>query len=138
MRNLSRDYSYADFEVRVAMDAEPQQAIDLVRASADQIVGEPRFAYTLLGGAEVFGLDRFDGGAMIVKGRFKTRPQKQAEVLRAFNVVLKDAFDKAHVPLATPATVLRTSAAFEQWMTRGSLGEEKVPPPSEPPAAAPA
>ncbi|KHK51967.1 mechanosensitive ion channel protein MscS [Ralstonia sp. A12] len=142
VRNLSRDYSYADFEVRVAMDAEPQQAIDLVRASADQIVGEPRFAYTLLGGAEVFGLDRFDGGAMIVKGRFKTRPQKQAEVLRAFNVVLKDAFDKAHVPLATPATVLRTSAAFEQWMTQVAPGGEKgdrVPPASsEPPAAAPA
>ncbi|MGM3274487.1 mechanosensitive ion channel family protein [Ralstonia sp. 24A2] len=138
VRNLSRDYSYADFEVRVAMDAEPQQAIDLVRASADQIAGEPRFAYTLLGGAEVFGLDRFDGGAMIVKGRFKTRPQKQAEVLRAFNVVLKDAFDQAKMPLATPATVLRTSPAFEQWMTQvGGEKMDKVPPASnEPPAGA--
>ncbi|MBP0532802.1 hypothetical protein J8J19_21785, partial [Mycobacterium tuberculosis] len=72
VRNLSRDYSFADFEVRVAMEAEPQQAIDLVRAAADQIAGEPRFAYTLFGGAEIFGLDRFEGGAMIVKGRFKT------------------------------------------------------------------
>ena len=142
VRNLSRDYSFADFEVRVAMDAEPQQAIDLVRAAADQIAGESRFAYTLLGGAEVFGLDRFDGGAMIVKGRFKTRPQKQADVLRAFNVVLKDAFDKAHVPLASPATVLRTSAAFEAWMTQVAPGGEKadkMPPASnEPPAGAPA
>ena len=141
VRNLSRDYSFADFEVRVAMDAHPQQAIDLVRTAADQIAGEPRFAYTLLGGAEVFGLDRFDGGAMIVKGRFKTRPQKQAEVLRAFNVALKDAFDKAQVALASPATVLRTSPAFEQWMTQvapGSEKGEKVPPTSEPPAAAPA
>jgi len=141
VRNLSRDYSFADFEVRVAMDAHPQQAIDLVRTAADQIAGEPRFAYTLLGGAEVFGLDRFDGGAMIVKGRFKTRPQKQAEVLRAFNVALKDAFDKAQVALASPATVLRTSPAFEQWMTQvapGSEKGEKAPPTSEPPAAAPA
>ncbi len=140
VRNLSRDYSFADFEVRVAMDADPQKAIDLVRTAADQIAGEPRFAYTLLGGAEVFGLDRFDssnGGAMIVKGRFKTLPQKQAEVLRAFNVVLKDAFDGAKMPLATPATVLRTSPAFEQWMTQ--VGGEKVAPASnEPPAGAPA
>ncbi|ANH72400.1 mechanosensitive ion channel family protein [Ralstonia insidiosa] len=140
VRNLSRDYSFADFEVRVAMDADPQKAIDLVRTAADQIAGEPRFAYTLLGGAEVFGLDRFDssnGGAMVVKGRFKTLPQKQAEVLRAFNVVLKDAFDAAKMPLATPATVLRTSPAFEQWMTQ--VGGEKVAPASnEPPAEAPA
>ncbi|CAJ0813972.1 mechanosensitive ion channel family protein [Ralstonia flaminis] len=138
VRNLSRDYSFADFEVRVAMDADPQKAIDLVRTAADQIAGEPRFAYTLLGGAEVFGLDRFDssnGGAMIVKGRFKTRPQKQAEVLRAFNVVLKDAFDEAKMPLATPATVLRTSPAFEQWMTQ--VGGERVSLGSnEPPAGA--
>lgn len=144
VRNLSRDYSFADFEVRVAMDADPQQAIDLVRTTADQVAGEPRFAATLLGEVEVFGLDRFDGGAMIVKGRFKTRPQKQADVLRAFNVALKDAFDKAHVPLATPATVLRTSPAFEQWMTQVVPGGEKTevaekasPPSSEPPAAAP-
>lgn len=136
VRNLSRDYSYADFEVRVAMDANPQQAIDLVRAAADQIAGEPRFAATLLNGAEVFGLDRFDGGAMIVKGRFKTRPQKQADVLRAFNVVLKDAFDSAHVPLAAPATVLRTSPAFEQWMTRVAPDEGRVRSAAdEPPAA---
>ncbi|WP_439892418.1 mechanosensitive ion channel family protein [Ralstonia sp. 25C] len=139
VRNLSRDYSFADFEVRVAMDAEPQRAIDLVRKAADQIAGEPRFAYTLLGGAEVFGLDRFEGGAMVVKGRFRTRPQKQADVLRAFNVVLKDAFDQAHVPLATPGTVLRTSPAFEEWMTRVSPGGEKVQPESgKPPSAAPA
>lgn len=140
VRNLSRDYSFADFEVRVAMEVDPQKAIDLVRTVADQIAVEPRFAYTLLGGAEVFGLDRFDssnGSAMIVKGRFKTRPQKQAEVLRAFNVVLKDAFDQAKMPLATPATVLRTSPAFEQWMTQ--VGGEKVSPASnEPPAGAPA
>jgi small-conductance mechanosensitive channel len=137
VRNLSRDYSFADFEVRVAMEAEPQQAIDLVRAAADRIAGEPRFASTLLGGAEIFGLDRFEGGAMIVKGRFKTRPQKQADVLRAFNVVLKDAFDNAHVPLATPATVLRTSAAFEAWMTRAGP-ENGASASNEPPAAAPA
>lgn len=73
---------------------------------------------------------------MIVKGRFKTRPQKQADVLRAFNVVLKDAFDKAHVPLAAPGTVLRTSAALEEWMARvGGPDERKVPPTAEPPAA---
>ncbi|CAJ0709172.1 hypothetical protein LMG19089_04902 [Ralstonia edaphis] len=140
VRNLSRDYSFADFEVRVAMEAEPQQAIDLVRAAADQIAGEPRFGYTLLGGAEIFGLDRFEGGAMIVKGRFKTRPQKQADVLRAFNVVLKDAFDKAGVPLAAPGTVLRTSAAFEEWMARVAPDEGKVPRAADepPPAGAPA
>ncbi|WP_296223499.1 mechanosensitive ion channel family protein [Ralstonia sp. UBA689] len=137
VRNLSRDYSFADFEVRVAMDANPQQAIGLVRAAADQIAGEPRFAATLLNGAEVFGLDSFDGGAMIVKGRFKTRPQKQAEVLRAFNVVLKDAFDQAKVPLATPATVLRTSPALEQWMTRVAPGGEKSDSASPAPSSAP-
>jgi len=134
VRNLSRDYSFADFEVRVAMDAHPQQAIDLVRTAADQVASEPRFMATLLGSAEVFGLDRFEGGAMVVKGRFRTRPQKQADVLRAFNVVLKDAFDKAGIPLATPATVLRTSAAFEQWMTRAAPDGEKAPTPTAPPA----
>ncbi|WP_426395542.1 mechanosensitive ion channel family protein [Ralstonia sp. R-29] len=141
VRNLSRDYSFADFEVRVAMDAEPQRAIDLVRTAADQVASEPRFMATLLGSAEVFGLDRFEGGAMVVKGRFRTRPQKQADVLRTFNVVLKDAFDQAGVPLATPGTVLRTSAAFEEWMTRVSPGGEKaqdVSPSGEPPGAAPA
>lgn len=138
VRNLSRDYSFADFEVRVAMDAESQKAIGLVRSAADQVAGEPRFAATLLGGAEVFGLDRFEGGAMIIKGRFKTQPQKQADVLRAFNVVLKDAFDQAQVPLATPATVLRTSPALEQWMTQRAPAGEKTeaasPAPGEPPA----
>jgi small-conductance mechanosensitive channel len=139
VRNLSRDYSYADFEVRVAMDADPKRAIELVREVADGIAAESRFAYALLGGAEVFGVDRFDGGAMIVKGRFKTRPQKQSDVLRPFNTALKQAFDAAGVPLATPSTVLRPSPALEQWMTReGAGGEAGRPPASGETPAAPA
>jgi small-conductance mechanosensitive channel len=139
VRNLSRDYSYADFEVRVAMDADPKRAIELVREVADGIAAESRFAYALLGGAEVFGVDRFDGGAMIVKGRFKTRPQKQSDVLRPFNTALQQAFDAAGVPLATPSTVLRPSPALEQWMTReGAGGEAGRPPASGETPAAPA
>lgn len=71
VRNLSRDYSFADFEVRVAMDADPRQAIDLVREAAARTAGDVRFERILIGVPEVFGLDRFEGGAMIVKGRFQ-------------------------------------------------------------------
>lgn len=138
VRNLSRDYSFADFEVRVAMDADPRQAIDLVREAAARTAGDVRFERILIGVPEVFGLDRFEGGAMIVKGRFKTRPQKQADVLRAFNVVLKEGFDAAGVPLAMPGTVLRPSPALEQWMARaGALpgDADPAPAPQSPPAA---
>ncbi|MHA6831387.1 mechanosensitive ion channel family protein [Ralstonia pseudosolanacearum] len=137
VRNLSRDYSYADFEVRVAMDADPRQAIDLVREAAARTAGDVRFERILIGVPEVFGLDRFEGGAMIVKGRFKTRPQKQADVLRAFNVVLKDGFDAAGVPLAMPGTVLRPSPALEQWMARAGAMQgdaDPAPAPQSPPA----
>ncbi|AMP39033.1 mechanosensitive ion channel family protein [Ralstonia solanacearum] len=136
VRNLSRDYSFADFEVRVAMDADPRQAIDLVREAAARTAGDARFERILIGVPEVFGLDRFEGGAMIVKGRFKTRPQKQADVLRVFNVVLKDGFDTAGVPLAMPGTVLRASPALEQWMARaGAMPGDADPPPAQSPAA---
>ncbi|MBB6580764.1 mechanosensitive ion channel family protein [Ralstonia solanacearum] len=140
VRNLSRDYSFADFEVRVAMDADPRQAIELVREAAAGTAGDARFERILIGVPEVFGLDRFEGGAMIVKGRFKTRPQKQADVLRAFNMVLKDGFDAAGVPLALPGTLLRPSPAFEQWMARaGALpGDADRPPAAQPSPAAPA
>lgn len=136
VRNLSRDYSFADFEVRVAMDADPRQAIDLVREAAARTAGDARFERILIGVPEVFGLDRFEGGAMIVKGRFKTRPQKQADVLRVFNVVLKDGFDTAGVPLAMPGTVLRPSLALEQWMARaGAMPGDADHPPAQSPAA---
>lgn len=74
VRNLSRDYSFADFEVRVAMDADPRQAIELVREAAAGTAGDARFERILIGVPEVFGLDRFEGGAMIVKGRFQDAP----------------------------------------------------------------
>jgi small conductance mechanosensitive channel len=55
---------------------------------------------------EVFGLDRFDDSAVVVKGRLKTLPIKQWEVGREFNRRIKQRFDALDIEIPFPHRTL--------------------------------
>jgi small conductance mechanosensitive channel len=55
---------------------------------------------------EVFGLDRFDDSAVVVKGRIKTLPIKQWEVGREFNRRIKQRFDALDIEIPFPHRTL--------------------------------
>jgi len=56
----------------------------------------------MLGLPEIFGIDKFDDSAVIIKGRIKTSPIRQWEVGREYLRRIKLAFDEKEIEIPFP------------------------------------
>ncbi|MFP6558666.1 mechanosensitive ion channel family protein [Paraburkholderia sp. B3] len=126
VKNLSRDFAYAVFEVRVPFSVELDTVTRLIREVGAELVADFRYRREILGPVEVWGLDRFEPNWMVVKGQIKTRPLQQWSVARAFNARLKHRMDEAGIDMPVPQMQVHMSP-------RGAdvpLHEDDLAPPS--------
>ncbi|HEY3598934.1 MAG TPA: mechanosensitive ion channel family protein [Paraburkholderia sp.] len=111
VKNLSRDFAYAVFEVRVPFSADVDEVTQLIRAVGADLMADFRYRREMLGPVEVWGLDRFDPNWMVVKGQIKTRPLQQWSVARAFNLRVKRKMDEAGIEIPVPQMRIFTSSS---------------------------
>ncbi|SAK49244.1 mechanosensitive ion channel protein [Caballeronia hypogeia] len=102
VKNLSRDFAYAVFEVRVPFTADVDEVTQMIREVGADLMADFRYRREMLGPVEVWGLDRFDPNWMVVKGQIKTRPLQQWSVARAFNLRIKRKMDEAGMEIPVP------------------------------------
>ncbi|HEY4353504.1 MAG TPA: mechanosensitive ion channel family protein, partial [Paraburkholderia sp.] len=114
VKNLSRDFAYAVFEVRVPFSADVDEVTQLIRAVGADLMADFRYRREMLGPVEVWGLDRFDPNWMVVKGQIKTRPLQQWSVARAFNLRLKRMMDEAGIEIPVPQMRIFTGTQDQQ------------------------
>ncbi|CAB3764314.1 mechanosensitive ion channel family protein [Paraburkholderia humisilvae] len=110
VKNLSRDFANAVFEVRVPFSADIDEVNRLIVEVGTDLMDDPHFRAEILGPVEVWGLDRFDANWMVVKGQIKTQPLQQWSVSRAFNARLKHKMDEAGIEIPVPQMQLHTSS----------------------------
>jgi small-conductance mechanosensitive channel len=108
VKNLSRDFAYAVFEVRVPFSADVDHVTRLIREVGAELMSDFRYRREMLGPLEVWGLDRFDPNWMVIKGQIKTRPLQQWSVARAFNLRVKRKMDQAGIEIPIPQMHLHT------------------------------
>lgn len=123
VKNLSRDFAYAVFEVRMGFSANVDQVTQLIREVGADLMADFRYRREMLGPIEVWGLDRFDPNWMVVKGQIKTRPLQQWSVARAFNLRLKRKMDEAGIEIPVPQMRVYTSSKDEEGQP---MSEEEV------------
>ena len=110
VKNLSRDFAFAVFEVRVPFAVELDTVTRIIRETGAELVADFRYRREILGPVEVWGLDRFDPNWMVVKGQIKTRPLQQWSVARAFNARLKRHMDEAGIQMPVPQMQVHMSS----------------------------
>ncbi|RAR56242.1 small conductance mechanosensitive channel [Paraburkholderia unamae] len=152
VKNLSRDFAFAVFEVRVPFSVDLDTVTRMIRETGAELVADFRYRREILGPVEVWGLDRFDPNWMVVKGQIKTRPLQQWSVARAFNARLKRHMDEAGIDMPVPQMQVHMSshsgdvaarhdathgpqAAHGQARASGDASHE--PRPAPPPTAGP-
>ena len=124
VKNLSRDFAYAVFEVRMGFSADVDQVTQLIREVGADLMADFRYRREMLGPIEVWGLDRFDPNWMVVKGQIKTRPLQQWSVARAFNLRLKRKMDEAGIEIPVPQMRVYTSSKDNEGQP---LPDDEVP-----------
>nr|WP_062636808.1 mechanosensitive ion channel domain-containing protein [Caballeronia arationis] len=122
VKNLSRDFAYAVFEVRVPFSADVDQVTQMIREVGAELMADFRYRREMLGPVEVWGLDRFDPNWMVVKGQIKTRPLQQWSVARAFNLRIKRKMDEIGMDVPVPQMKLQMSR--EKVVRAGPQSEE--------------
>jgi len=118
VKNLSRDFAFAVFEVRVPFAVDLDTVTRIIRETGAELVADFRYRREILGPVEVWGLDRFDPNWMVVKGQIKTRPLQQWSVARAFNARLKRHMDEAGIQMPVPQMQVHMSSRSGDDETR--------------------
>ncbi len=116
--NYSKDFSRSVMDIGVAYREDIDQVMDILKEVGRELRKDPEFGDHITGPLEVFGLDRFEDSAIIVRIRFNTKPLKQWGVKREFYRRMKRVFDERGIEIPFP----------HQTLYMGQPKEGKAPP----------
>ncbi len=99
--NMSRDFAYVVCDAGVVYKEDPDRVIAVMIEAGKELAAEPRWTRYVLAPLEILGVDRFTDTAMVVRARIKAAPPSQLEMGREFNRLLKKAFDRHGIEMAS-------------------------------------
>lgn len=102
LANKSKDFSYYVIDIGVGYDDDTDRIVDVIKATADEFMKDPKFAVSILEPLEVLGIDAFKASEVTLRFRIKTLPMKQWEVGRELRRRIKKAFDAQGIQIPTP------------------------------------
>ena len=83
--NMTKDFSRYVFEIGVAYREDVDEVMEVIKKVDEEMRSDPAFKEDILEAIEIFGLDKFDDSAVVIKARTTTKPIKQWRVGREFN-----------------------------------------------------
>ncbi|GIX10257.1 mechanosensitive ion channel family protein [Elioraea sp.] len=100
--NMTKDFAFAVFDVGVAYHEDTDRVVEVLKAVAEEMRSEDRWAAVIREPLEILGVDRFADSAVVIRARFRTNPGSQWSVSREFNRRYKKAFDAAGIEIPFP------------------------------------
>ncbi|WP_089715380.1 mechanosensitive ion channel family protein [Halomonas daqiaonensis] len=102
IHNMSRQFGVALMRVRVPFDMKIDDATTLLQETALELRQDPMMRHYIWSPLEMQGIDSFEDGCAILRMRFRTAPEMQWDVSRAFNLLLKQRMEQQSVDLGVP------------------------------------
>jgi small conductance mechanosensitive channel len=104
LSNMTNEWSAYVFEIGVAYKENTDNVIQLMKKVGKELFDDSEFKSSMLEEPEIFGVDKFDDSAVVIKGRIKTKPIKQWFIGREYLRRIKFAFDENDVEIPFPHT----------------------------------
>ncbi len=102
VKNMTRHWSRATIDVEVAYNTDVNQALAVVRETADALAADPEWKPLILDTHEFFGVQHISHTGILIHIWIKTLPLKQWLVSMEFRRRLKMAFDHHHIRIGAP------------------------------------
>jgi small-conductance mechanosensitive channel len=106
LANMSKDFSYYVITVGIAYDDDVDRAVEAMTDAAGSMMNEPDFKPHILAPLEVFGVDAFEPGQLVIKARIKTVPLKQWIVGRELRKRIARTFSERGIRMPTTRMVV--------------------------------
>jgi small conductance mechanosensitive channel len=100
--NMSKEFSRTVIDVGVAYKEDVDEVMDILREIGEGMRNDPEYGKKILEPIEIFGLQKFDDSAIIVRARMTTKPLKQWGLKREFNRRVKKVFDERGIEIPFP------------------------------------
>lgn len=126
LSNMTNNWSAYVFEIGVAYKENTDSVIEVMRTVGAELKKDAVYGDLMLEEPEIYGVDKFDNSAVIIKGRIKTRPIRQWQVGRQYLRRIKLAFDQADIEIPFPHQTLyfgEVSKPFEVSLMEKLKGE---------------
>jgi small-conductance mechanosensitive channel len=141
VKNLTRDFAYFVARVTISYGEDIDHVVGILRAVADELMADESLRPLILDPFDYQGVDALDSSAVVLLVRIRTLPAQQWKVGRAFNRLVKIAFEKHGIVSRDPNAVVITGAipAFADGRPdpRASDCRDSDPPSSDPPSSDP-
>jgi len=102
LSNLTNQWSAYVFDIGVAYKENTDQVVSILKETGAAMKNDPEFGSLMIEEPEIFGVDKFDSSAVVIKGRIKTKPIRQWQVGREFLRRVKHAFDENGIEIPFP------------------------------------
>ncbi|WP_435548232.1 mechanosensitive ion channel family protein [Desulfobacterium sp. N47] len=129
LSNLTNDWSAYVFDIGVAYKENTDKVIDVMSSVGSEMKQDEILGPFMLEEPEIFGVDKFDNSAVVIKGRIKTKPIRQWQVGREYLRRIKLAFDNAGIEIPFPHQTLyfgEASKPIEVALLEKLKGEKVV------------
>jgi small-conductance mechanosensitive channel len=129
LSNLTNDWSAYVFDIGVAYKENTDKVIEVMNRVGSEMKQDKILGSFMLEEPEIFGVDKFDNSAVVIKGRIKTKPIRQWQVGREYLRRIKLAFDNAGIEIPFPHQTLyfgEASKPIEVALLEKLKGEKVV------------
>jgi len=106
LSNMTYEWSAYVFEIGVAYKENTDRVVEILRQVCDGMRTDEVMGPLIIEDAEIFGVDKLDDSAVVIKGRIKTKPIRQWMVGREFLRRVKHAFDEEGIEIPFPHRTL--------------------------------
>jgi len=110
VKNLTRDFAYAVARITIPNSEDIDRVVDVLHEVSEELMADETLRPLILDPFDYQGVDAFDAvsGSVVLLVRIRTIAGKQWVVGRAFNRLVKIAFDKngIHPPEPAPTTIV--------------------------------
>lgn len=104
--NLTKEWSAYVFDIGVAYKENTDEVVTVLAAVGKELRQDPVVGPMILEEPEIFGVDKLDNSAVVIKGRIKTVPIQQWVVGREFLRRVKQVFDARGIEIPFPHQTL--------------------------------
>lgn len=106
LSNLTNNWSAYVFDIGVAYKENTDKVIEVMNQVGSGMKQDATIGSYMLEEPEIFGVDKLDNSAVVIKGRIKTKPIRQWQVGREYLRRIKMAFDDAGIEIPFPHQTL--------------------------------
>jgi small conductance mechanosensitive channel len=124
LSNMTHEWSAYIMDIGVAYKEDTDHVVEIMERVGRELREDPSFGELMIEDLEIYGVDKFDTSAVVIKARIKTIPMKQWEVGRQYLRRLKHAFDAEGIEIPFPHQTLYFGEASRPIMLRTVEGEE--------------